>query len=202
MLPRKRGAGVRRPGVHWVPALCSSILLSVGTGCAPPDSPATAVDDEPAPAVEDKQAPAVEEEWERFSDPKRGIAFRYPRDLGTEYIHTVDWPPQVRLEEGPFTCERSGTETERAGLTEPKRINGRTYCVSRVTEGAAGSVYTMYAYATPAGNAVLVLTFSLRAVQCGNYDEERRAECESERAAFSVDSTIDKVVQSIEFSEG
>ena len=181
-------------GAPWLDGLCSGILLMAATGCAPPEPQGTTVDDAPAAAFE--------AEWEQFSDPDLGIAFRYPRDLGTEYIHTVDWPPQVRLEKGPFTCERSGTETERAGLTEPKRINGRTYCVSRVTEGAAGSVYTMYAYATPAGNAVLVLTFSLRAVQCGNYDEGQRAECERERSAFSVDPTIDEVVQTLEFSEG
>jgi hypothetical protein len=156
------------------------ILLTAAVGCTPPEPQAVASDDG----------------REEFSDPATGVAFRYPPDLGTEFIHAVDWPPQVRVEEGPFACLEAGTETARAGRTEPVTIGGRTYCVTRVTEGAAGSVYTMYAYAWPAEDAVIIVTFSLRAVQCGNYDEPRRIECERERAAFSIDPVVDGIARS------
>lgn len=67
-------------------------------------------------------------------------------------------------------------------------------------EGAAGSVYTLYAYAWPAADTVIILTFSLRSVQCGNYDEALRSECERERAAFSIDPIIDPIARTVTLS--
>lgn len=184
--PLSRGGGARQTGAGWRLCLLLCVALATAAGCTPAEP----------------QAHAAGTDWEQFSDPARGVAFRYPRDLGTGYIHTVDWPPQVRVEDGPFTCLQAGTETARAGRTEPRSIGGRRYCVTLVKEGAAGSVYTMYAYATPAEDAVIILTFSLRAVQCGNYDEARRSECERERADFSIDPVIDAIAQSVTVSGG
>lgn len=190
---RERGSGVRRTGAAWRRGVWLGIVLASASGCTPPGPSATAVEDDPAPAVDD--------DWEQFSDPARGIAFSYPRDLGTEYIRTVDWPPQVLVEDGPFTCVEAGVEIARAGRTEPRTIGGRDYCVTRVVEGAAGSIYTQYAYATPAEGSVMVLTFTLRAVQCGNYDEPRRNECVRERAAFSMDPVVDAIARSFTVSD-
>lgn len=154
------------------------------------------------PTVEDPtdsgSAPA-EEGWETFADSARGIAFEYPPDLGTDYIHAVDWPPQVKVEDGPFICTAAGSEIARAGRTEPVTIDGRTYCVTRVREGAAGSIYTLYAFAMPAGERVAILTFSLREVQCANYDEPARGECERERVAFSIEPIIDRIARTLRF---
>src|SRR5690606_3694063 len=104
---------------------------------------------------------------------------------------------QPLLEPGPFACTEAGEETARAGRTELTTVGDRTYCVTRVAEGAAGSVYTMYAYALPAGDDVVILTFSMRAPQCGNYDEPNRSECEREREAFSMDQIIDDVARTL-----
>lgn len=181
---RKRSA-LARAGrgrrLEWWAGLCLGIVLACAAGCTPAEEPLA----EPP------------RDWETFNDPGRGIAFGYPRDLGTAYIHAVDWPPQVNVEDGPFTCREAGEETARAGRTESRTIGGRTYCVTRVTEGAAGSVYTLHAYAMPVADDVVILTFSLRAVQCGNYDEPQRAECERERAAFSIDPVVDAIARSI-----
>lgn len=95
----------------------------------------------------------------------------------------------------------AGEQTARAGRTEPRAIGDRTYCVTRVREGAAGSVYTAYSYATPANEAVIILRFNLRAVQCGSYDEARRVECERERVAFSVDPVIDAIAQTVTLTD-
>lgn len=133
--------------------------------------------------------------WEAVTD--QGAAFEYPPDLGTAYIHAANWPPQLVLSDEPFSCTAAGAEAARAGRTEPATIDGRAYCVTRVTEGAAGSVYTQYAYAAPLNGRVAILTFSLRAVQCGNYDEPRRAECERERAAFSIDHIAGRIHRTI-----
>jgi hypothetical protein len=34
-------------------------------------------------------------------------------------------------------------------------------------------------------------------VQCGNYDEPRKSECETERAAFDVSPTIDAIARTL-----
>lgn len=77
----------------------------------------------------------------------------------------------------------------------------RAGCITRVKEGAAGSVYTMFAYAMPADDLVIILTFSLRAAQCGNYDAARRIECERERADFSIDPVIDAIARTVALSD-
>lgn len=105
-----------------------------------------------------------------------------------EYVSAVDWPPQTQIVPGPFSCIEAGEETARAGRTESRTIDGRTYCVTRVSEGAAGSVYTQYAYATEAGNGeVIIYTWSSRAVQCVNYDEPQMSACQAEQDAFDPD---------------
>lgn len=144
---------------------------------------------------------SVPDDWDTFTDPTSRISFRYPAGLGTTYIQPLDWPPLARIEAGPFECTEAGEETARAGRTELATIDGRTYCVTRVTEGAAGSVYTMHAYALPAGDEVVFLTFSTRAPQCGNYDEPRRSECERERETLSIDRIVDAIARTLEIPE-
>lgn len=115
--------------------------------------------------------------------------------LNTIYIKPVDWPPQLRTVNQPYVCTVAGKETDRAGKTEKRTINGKEYCVTRVTEGAAGSIYAQYAYATRQGGQTLIATFSLKAVQCGNYPEPQRTACETERASFSPDLLVDKILR-------
>lgn len=67
--------------------------------------------------------------------------------LTTKYITTVDWPPKVQTLNQSFSCTEAGVETQRAGQTKQVIVNDTTYCVTKNTEGAAGSVYTQYAYA-------------------------------------------------------
>ncbi|MFA6256726.1 MAG: hypothetical protein WCT29_00235 [Candidatus Paceibacterota bacterium] len=120
-----------------------------------------------------------------------------PLELYTKYVTAVDWPPFVRTEDEAFTCTEAGTPTERAGGTELKTINGRTYCVTEVTEGAAGSTYTQYAYAFPKDNKTMIATFSLKFVQCANYDEPERSDCAGEQAGFNVDILADSYAQGL-----
>jgi hypothetical protein len=134
--------------------------------------------------------------WQTSS--KDGITFKYPATLDTKYISTVDWPPQIAISNDPFVCTTAGVETERAGGTEKVSINGHEYCVTKVSEGAAGSTYTQYAYATVKNNKLAIATFTLRAVQCGNYDAPEMATCETERTLFSMDKTVDLIFGTME----
>ena len=138
-----------------------------------------------------------------------GITFQYPETLLTTYINTQDWPPQVQVLNEPFTCTDlsaeasaqagAGSETARAGQTIKRMVDDRTYCVTKESEGAAGSVYTNYAYAFPSTDKTIIFTFSLRAVHCANYDDPQKTACENERSAFDLDSTVDRMARSIKF---
>src|SRR5690606_2821260 len=103
----------------------------------------------------------------------------------------------VQLVDGPLECTAAGSEIARAGRTEPATIAGRSYCVTRASEGAAGSVYTSYAFAFERDGRVAILAFSVRAPQCGNYDERERQECEAERQ-FDPGPTIDRIAATLE----
>jgi len=139
------------------------------------------------------------------SATRNGITFQYPETLLTEYIHTVDWPPQVQVLNEPFTCTEAGEEIDRAGQTLKRMVDDRTYCVTKESEGAAGSVYTNYTYAFPlystgstqADRKTIIFTFSLQAVQCANYDDPQKTACENERSTFDLDSSVGRMARSI-----
>lgn len=141
----------------------------------------------------------VEAGWKTQVIQELGLSFKYPEKLTTQYISTVDWPPQVQVVDEKFTCTEAGNEIDRAGKTEKRTVDNRNYCVTRKTEGAAGSIYTQYAYAFAHGNSTVIFSFTLRSVQCGNYDEPKKTECEHEHESFDLDSVVDKMAQSIIF---
>jgi len=143
--------------------------------------------------------------WKTYTDTTTGISFQYPETLSTTYIHAFDWPPKIAVLNQPFVCTEGGSEIMTAGQTLKQVINGRNYCVTKESEGAAGSIYIQYAYATSAdlnnlpqeGNSTIILTFSTRMVQCGNYDDPQKTTCETERASFNIDPIIDQIVKSL-----
>ncbi len=134
-----------------------------------------------------------------YTDTENGISFQYPETLNTEYIKTTDWPPIVQIVDGPFNCTPAGVETERAGETKSVTINGRNYCVTKVTEGAAGSTYIQYAYGFQRNGRIPIMAFSLRFPQCGNYDDPKKTECETERANFDIYQIVDQMANSLNF---
>lgn len=139
-------------------------------------------------AARDANAPEQEPESAAPSDPWAGL----------QYVTAVDWPPQVQIVPGPFSCTEAGEETARAGRTESRAIGGRTYCVTTVAEGAAGSVYTQYAYATEMESGeVVIYTWSSRAVQCANYDEPQMSACQAEQDSFDPDRVMAEFVATI-----
>ncbi|NCB20347.1 MAG: hypothetical protein EOM88_00270 [Clostridia bacterium] len=126
-----------------------------------------------------------------------GITFQYPKEILSEYISEAQWPPKLIIEDRPFICNPSGNEIQQGGQTEQRLVDNRVYCITKESEGVAGSIYTAYTYEFPKDNQTGVITFTLRFVQCQNYDEPKASECESERSAFDIDGTVDRIVQSI-----
>lgn len=138
--------------------------------------------------------------YERFSDPTSGIAFKYPVKLPTKYITAVDWPPKVGTLNIAYTCPESGEANSEAGKTTQKTIDGVNYCVTVMSEGAAGSTYSQYAYATEIQNKFVFFTFSIRETQCGNYDEVEKMACEAERSSFNIDSVVHQIAKSVKMN--
>ena len=145
--------------------------------------------------------------WKTMTNKKAGVTFQYPETLFTTYIHMQDWPPQIQVLNEPFTCTETGSETTRVGKTEKRLVDDREYCRTTIVEGAAGNIYTQYIYAFPlystsstrTDKRTAIFTFTIRATQCGNYNEQERKACEDERETFDLDSIVDRMARSMEF---
>ncbi len=107
--------------------------------------------------------------------------------LKTQYIGGQSsggqWPPLVTTVSANASCIVVNPEFEKAVY---RTINGKQYCVQTRTEGAMGSSYVNYTYAT----GTTQIAFTLRFTNCGNYDEPQKTACETERANFNPDQII------------
>lgn len=129
-----------------------------------------------------------------------GVTFRYPAETGLTYVSFQDLPT-VDLEEESFSCVAAGSETDRAGRTELiTTSDNHRFCRTIVMEGAAGSTYTMYAYAfnhENHENEVAYIRFTTREPQCLNYDEPNQSACQREQEEFNPDRIADLISHSI-----
>ncbi|MDE1970869.1 MAG: tryptophan-rich sensory protein [Patescibacteria group bacterium] len=144
--------------------------------------------------------PDVTKFWKIITDPKTGATFKYPESFSTTYLYPIDWPPAVQIIHQAFTCKEAGSEFGRAGETRRRVIKGMTFCVTKESEGAAGSIYTHYAYAFGVHDNTVILTFSTRRVQCANYEAPTQQICEGERNSFDLDGLLDEIAQHLTFS--
>ena len=154
------------------------------------------VPEDTAPPLSDTNDPE-ESDTEWVSTTTMGTTWQYPENFGTTYIEPYDWPPQLTLSDEPFICTSAGSTTDRSGITEEKVIDGTTYCVTQIDEGAAGSVYSQYAYAFAYNDGTAILSFSTRAPRCENYSDPEKSLCEREKETFSLDQIIHMVAQTL-----
>lgn len=136
--------------------------------------------------------------WKEYSGD--GISFQYPETLTAKYISTQEWPPAVKIESGDFSCVETPQEkSSLMEITSQRIVDNRIYCVNVENEGAAGSVYSSYVYTTPRNGQLVSVSFVLRYLNCGNYEEERNQACTNEREVFDIDATVDRIVQTIKW---
>lgn len=141
-------------------------------------------------------------DWIFFSSPTSEFTFFYPKDLGTKYIHTAEWPPVLTSVNDPYVCREGGSEVLQNGKTTEVSVGENDYCMNVSTEGAAGSIYTSYSYVSridPENSARM--DFSVRIVQCANYDDPQKSECLAERESFDINKTVDQMFVSVSKSE-
>lgn len=127
------------------------------------------------------------EGWSEVS--ANGLTFRYPDPFPGSYVSAATWPPEVERTAG-YACDEG---TNQFFHTEEKVINGTTYCLSKVSEGAAGSTYIDYEYAKEG----IKVSFSLRFPQCANYDKPQQDECLVEQDTFESDTLADRILSSV-----
>lgn len=125
-----------------------------------------------------------------------------------QYIHPVEWPPKLSTLNQAFSCKESaisaqtGRPVAQGGQTVLRTVGNRTYCITEESEGAAGSTYTTYTYKFASSNSVgakttNVLEFTLRAVQCANYDDPQKTACENERKSIDIDVIVDGMADTV-----
>jgi len=132
----------------------------------------------------------------------QSITFQYPKELLVKYVSVAEWPPVIKIETGTYSCKTTPLEiSSMSDIISERLVDNRTYCVNIKNEGAAGSVYSSYVYTATKNGKLVKVSFTLQYPNCNNYDEEQRKACTGEREAFDIDSTVDRIVQSITFPQ-
>lgn len=127
------------------------------------------------------------------------VSFAYPETLNGIYVRPVVWPPAVTLSSEPFLCNETeiGTSTSYAGITAIHDVKGNIYCVTQISEGAAGSVYNQYAYVTLNKPYTAVVMISVQEPRCENYDSPKREACIHEQTSLNIDELVNAVIETI-----
>lgn len=110
--------------------------------------------------------------------------------LAEDYPRLESW-----VENGEIECDETPLESSQALRISKKEINGHKYCIGAASEGAAGSVYTEYAYTTVIDGRVYLVKFVARYPNCSNYPDEQNEACIKEREAFNLDNLVDVEIE-------
>jgi hypothetical protein len=110
----------------------------------------------------------------------------------SEYPRLESW-----VENGEIECDETAPESSLPFRMAKKEMAGQKYCIGAFSEGAAGSVYTEYAYTTVIGDNVYLVQFIARYPNCSNYPETERGMCEQERESFDLDSLVDQEIKKV-----
>ncbi|MDD3032904.1 MAG: hypothetical protein PHX52_02585 [Candidatus Pacebacteria bacterium] len=128
------------------------------------------------------------------------LVFEEIKGLDTKYISGATWPPEITISEASeLVCNETASESSVSKRVYKQVVNNQEYCITASSEGAAGSVYTEYSYSTIKFSKLITLDFTLRFVNCYNYDGEDQAACIAERESFDVTNNIDEIISSLEY---
>lgn len=133
-------------------------------------------------------------------------AYNLPASFKADFISFQDYSLEIveiesydsinfKVINGEIECEEISPELSLSFRISRRELNGRKYCISASSEGAAGSVYTEYTYATVAGGEVYLIKFVVRYNNCGNYPEGEKLKCELERENFDLDILVDQEIK-------
>lgn len=161
---------------------------------------------------EDKDEDASQEKIEiRFEEIYKKSEEKYYYklyvNLNQYYIDSRDWkveiikkakqfPSKYKITEGKIDCADSHSTSELTSEINKRKINGKIYCIESKSEGAAGSIYSEYSYATIKNGNLFIVNCVIRYSQCMNYSEPDISYCLKERESFNLDNIVDYLVDS------
>lgn len=166
------------------------LLLIAGNWYYAANMPVTeeVVNDEPQDTNEKNLIYAV--------DPKSGISFNYPEELGSNFVSTTEWPPRFINSHDPIKCELDEQTQAMSGSTSSRQtINGNVYCIWETKE-VAESEYITYQIIYPKDDQYIMMSFTLQYRQCENYPAEQISDCRKEQSDFPLTPAIDTIAQS------
>lgn len=137
--------------------------------------------------------------WLAGTDSQAQIAFQYPPSLSAHYISSATWPPKLSVSDEAYACQPVEATSPSFTQTTQRQLENRKYCITRSTEGAAGSEVTTYHYTTLWQNKLVSFDLILNYPRCENYDQPQQAECQAERQTFDLDALVDKIALSVKF---
>ena len=95
------------------------------------------------------------------------ISITLPQYIGGQ---KSSWPPVIQESGEPYSCTPGASGMGvRKEITE-RTINGKTYCITYIGEGAVGITYKTYTFTTfGTQGSSKTTTFTLEYVSCDNY---------------------------------
>jgi len=165
-----------------------------------------------APVVEQPEALS---DWKTYRNEEYGFEFRYPEQLDAEYvyIHSSTWPPEISVSptDPSFVCEKIPGLKPKSDYTEQPYIewkevvvNNTTFCVALGGGAAAGTTYTNYRYVANKNSKQVIVEFTLKYPNCGNFDgplEAKGKECSAERLKFDPNLLAHQILSTLRFIE-
>ncbi|MCX6752819.1 MAG: hypothetical protein NTW62_00525 [Candidatus Nomurabacteria bacterium] len=108
------------------------------------------------------------------------------------------WPPVIQTSSVVYSCAPSTGTGDVPTVVTQKIINGKNYCITNFTEGAAGSVYSESTYTVANNTGTKTTHFILHWPNCGVYGgpgDPTYTQCNTNQTNFF--SGLDSLVASL-----
>jgi len=118
------------------------------------------------------------------------------QNYGSNVFKAEEYPKlESWVENSEIECYETPSESSLPLRMSKRIVNDKKYCIGAFSEGAAGSVYTEYAYTTVVGGNVYSIQFVARYQNCDNYPEEENNKCKQERENFNLEILVDQEIE-------
>lgn len=108
-------------------------------------------------------------DWNTYKNEEYGFEMKYPNDFPIYSIQPITTAINCDYANFSSKCPTVSSGGQSSSTTERININGILYCSYVTAEGAAGTVYKTYGYATVRNNKCFVVSFAVAYPNCDNY---------------------------------